>query len=58
MPIGVVIWYSDRVLVDVLGQDELAFTLGAAACLRKPFTQQAFLEALDAQLVPMAPGSR
>jgi len=46
------------VVCSILDQDELAFTLGAAACLRKPFTQHAFLEVLDAHLAPPARGSQ
>ena len=46
------------VVCTIMAQEELAFTLGAAACLRKPVTQAQFLEALDRQVGPRAPGSR
>lgn len=45
------------IVCTILAQEELALTLGAAACLRKPVTQQAFLAALDEQVAPLAPGS-
>jgi CheY-like chemotaxis protein len=46
------------VVCTIMAQEELAFTLGAAACLRKPVTQAQFLETLDQQVGPRAPGSR
>ncbi len=45
------------VVCTILDQEELALTLGAVACLRKPVTQQAFLAALDEQVAPPAPVS-
>jgi CheY-like chemotaxis protein len=44
------------VVCTIMAQEELAFTLGASACLRKPVTQEQFLEALDRQVAPRAPG--
>ena len=46
------------VVCTIVAQEELALSLGAAACIRKPVTQEAFLAALDQQVAPLEPGSR
>ncbi len=46
------------VVCTIVAQEELALTLGAAACLRKPVTQEAFLAALDRQVGASEPASR
>lgn len=38
------------VVCTILAEEELALTLGAAACLRKPVTQKSLLDALDLAL--------
>lgn len=42
----------------IMNQPELAYALGATAFLRKPVTQEAFLEMLDRLAVPLASESR
>ena len=42
----------------IVAQEELALSLGAAACIRKPVTQGAFLAALDQQVALLEPESR
>jgi len=46
------------VVCTVLTQEELALSLGASDFLPKPVARQAFLEALDRQLLTAATGSR
>lgn len=53
-----VVGHIPIIVCTILAQEELAFTLGASAFVRKPVTRRDFLAALDAQLQPKAPGSR
>ena len=46
------------IVCTILAQEELALSLGAAACLRKPVTQQRFLRTLDLVLDQEGPESR
>ena len=41
------------VVCTILAQEELALSLGASAFLRKPVSRQAFLDALDRQVIRM-----
>jgi CheY-like chemotaxis protein len=43
------------IICTILPQEKLALSLGASAFLQKPITRQAFLAALDQQIVPQAP---
>ena len=43
------------IVCTIMVQERLALSLGARGFLRKPFTRQAFLEALDRQVAPAAP---
>jgi CheY-like chemotaxis protein len=52
---------TDRIPVvvcTIVGQEELALSLGASAFLKKPVARQEFLAALDQQLERMGSGSR
>jgi CheY-like chemotaxis protein len=46
------------VVCTILGQEELAYSLGASDYVKKPITRQAFLDALDRQVGLRVPGSR
>jgi CheY-like chemotaxis protein len=46
------------IVCTILAQEELAFSLGASGFVRKPLSRQAFLAALDHQVILMATESR